>query len=173
MNILYSCCYHCFPELLLPHINLNCFASHANCALWIQRQFITGFSRDLGKICRRGRGEGYSEISGGGDTLQSNCHQITTVATKHQKHFRNWAFSRYFLSEGKLGALLKSKKTLARTGKLIGKRKQGWEGEKLYEGWVKWTGIKKSWKGRGVYWARRKEGGGMKLSEYSIEMSWG
>ena len=63
---MYCCrafCYHCFKEILSPHINLNCFAPHANCALWIQRQFITGFSRDLGKICWRG-GEGeYLEIS--------------------------------------------------------------------------------------------------------------
>ena len=56
---MYCClafCYHCFKEILSPHINSNCFASHANCALWIQRQFITGFSRDLGKICWRGGG---------------------------------------------------------------------------------------------------------------------
>ena len=85
---MYCClafCSHCFKEILSPHINLNCFASHANCALWIQRQFITGFSRDLGKICWRG-GEGgiFGDIRGLYNAT-ATC-QITRAANQQ----RSW-----------------------------------------------------------------------------------
>ena len=160
-NILYSCCYHCFPEILLPHINLNCFASHANCALWIQRQFITGFSRDLGKFVGGGREE--RDIGGhftkqllpdntNASTHQNHLintelvpflHKITRLQQNIKKLYRIGAFSTSFCPRP-----IWSVETFARAGKLIGKRKQAWEGEKLYEGqeggWVRWTGIKKS-----------------------------